>query len=85
MDGLNDMSFELNVVNEILVEDIFVNYRLIGQSKIYHSGCYPKEFSFFVDGHVYGYDEVEIEIIALNGENPYALGILEDQDQGTFQ
>ena len=54
MDGLNDMSFELNVVNEILVEDIFVNYRLIGQPTIYHSGCYPKEFSFFVAGPVYG-------------------------------
>ena len=54
MDGLNDMSFELNVVNEILVEDIFVNYRLIGQPTIYNSGCYPKEFSFFVAGPVYG-------------------------------
>jgi hypothetical protein len=53
IDGLNTMPFELNVVNEILVEDIIVNYRLIGQSKIYHSGCYPKEFSFFVAGHVY--------------------------------
>ena len=34
---------------------------------------------------VYGNDEVEIEIIALNGENPYALGILEDHGQGTFE
>ena len=42
LEGLNDIAFELNAVNEIQVEDIFVNYRLIGQSKIYQSGCYPK-------------------------------------------
>ena len=54
VDGLNELSFELNVVNELLIEAFDVSYRLIGQSEISHSGCYPKEISFFVAGHAYG-------------------------------
>ena len=34
---------------------------------------------------VNGNDQVEIDIIALNGENHDALGICEDYDQGTIE